>query len=528
MYMDIGQGDEALKYATEAVELLQRIGDNRKATEAMCQVIEAWIIKEQPEEALQTATKEMQNCKLLKNMAGEATMMLQASDAYVAMKKSVDAKAVAIEARGIFKESGDAAGEAKALEQIVNVNLILGNSKDALQVAEEAVSLQAPASDDIAKGNAYLALSKARLQCQKPKGALTAAKDALECYQAVNDESKQGLAWLAEARAQDAKGKTCEALQSAQRALQKFHVCSKALDAEKALNLMIHCHITDGAHQAALQLAENYLNHSKGGLREQVAVVTVMDTYDRIGDADGATKVGRDAMVRFSKMGDGIGRAEAAQAVARLNWQKREKDQALELIKDAMSLWREGYEISKGEASAIREEELRAVQELASAVERKDMEEWNTALQKLDKMQGITQEDLDAALGNAFSKDPKGTKAFLEEFADQVGAAPGYTDTFIQKLEEATLPMAGKQVFKTWDMKCMYESSRLGVCFGPRFQCTKSTFKLCYQGENKEQICNTAQPTWTDAWEVRMHSWHLGLVDAALTGQCGFGIPDDF
>lgn len=164
------------------------------------------------------------------------------------------------------------------------------------------------------------------------------------------------------------------------------------------------------------------------------------------------------------------------------------------------------------------------MRELASAAERKNIADWKDAILKLDKSQGIIQEDLDAALVPIFQKDTAGAKAFLERYADECGAAPGYCDRYLAAIEEQPAPQGDK--LKTMDKSTFYVYHRMGgIGYGPRFRTTDLSFKLT--GPKPEVIAtNRVQLDGCDAWEEKLGAFHPGLLDAGLHCQLSISIPD--
>jgi len=536
MSLDKGRADEALKYATEAVNL-------GKGHEATTLVTAAWLAKGQPEEALRAAMKEMQKCRLLRNSAGEATLMLDASEAYAAMGRGEDAVAAAGEARNVFREQGDATSELKALQKAVHANICMQNFLDALRSADEALALAALGDDEQAKAEAWLSVAKARLHNKKPEGSMAAANEALVRYVQYKDQGKQGLAHLVIAEAQITKERSDEALDAALSALQKFESCGKVLDATKALDMIIGCHIASGDKRGALRAAKDALAASKGGHGERAALFMVFDTYIKTEDLKGAVEMGKDAMARLAEVQDTTGKVDMALKVARVCTQQGDYDEATRLAHKAQAQCEENGNVLKEQAalqlltdiqssrnnmasSAKRQEGLTLVRELASAAERKNIQDWRKAIKKLESSQAIIQEDLDEALVPIFKKDADGAKAFLAEYADEVGAAPGYCDQYLATMDGAGMgtPMKMRGMDKTMH----YYYHRLGgMGFGPRFRTVDLNFKVCNQDIPGYVATAQLQLDGADAWEEKLGSNYPGFIDGGLHSGMIMGVVQD-
>jgi len=169
---------------------------------------------------------------------------------------------------------------------------------------------------------------------------------------------------------------------------------------------------------------------------------------------------------------DRTGQAETLRLLAASKLAAGKKNDALAPAQDLMKLFEElgdmaGITAARRTVNVVyaeknqldkapdRPEALQVLKSLAAAVDARDAQAWQTAMQDLDQIGAYTQKDIDETIAGALEKDRSGASVFLEEQGIMV--------------QGSSVPQIQ---MKEYNKTMQYLHFRLGALgYGPRFRC---------------------------------------------------------
>ncbi|CAK9047396.1 unnamed protein product [Durusdinium trenchii] len=164
-------------------------------------------------------------------------------------------------------------------------------------------------------------------------------------------------------------------------------------------------------------------------------------------------------------------------------------------------------ESGETEKAPNRNEAVKALEDLASAVEQQDKNLWKSAIEQLNKSSAYTQHDVQQIFGAALKKDRRAAAGFLQQMGVRTkGSAPG---------------LIIREVTKVYT----YVGFRVGgLGYGPRFRCLTPTHGLMVEGDpnSMHAVGCMRIAEEADDWEKELQ-YHPGILDGCLQSQSALG-----
>ncbi|CAJ1330265.1 unnamed protein product [Effrenium voratum] len=322
------------------------------------------------------------------------------------------------------------------------------------------------------------------------------------------------------------RSKASEALTLAKEALVSFR---RAGDKKKvaALKVVVDANMAmDKTFDAMMAASDELAMIKRTSDKQAEAEVSEMLAEVQIsrGDSGSASQTLSDALVLYRDLSQKAGEAKMLQLLAGLKLRGSRTKEALSLAQQAVGLYQamgdaKGEEACKRiinrayaesgdtDKAPDRPEALKALEDLASAVENQDKSLWKNAIVNLNKSSAYTQHDVQQIFGAALKKDRRAAAGFLQQMGVRsTGSAPELV------IREVT------RVFT-------YVGFRVGgLGYGPRFRCLQPTHGLMVQGDPNTMHAVGCMKIAEEAddWEKELQ-YHPGILDGCLQSQSALG-----
>jgi len=343
------------------------------------------------------------------------------------------------------------------------------------------------------KGAACLAIAKLRLKSElmlhgPSSNAFPPAEEALKYFQ--ESENKKGEARVLNVLAQASlvAGESQMAVLKAKEAQRLANSLGELKLAADAFDTLFQAHSSVGDKTKALSAAKERVDVLRK-LDDKKTLASMLTTVSNLqlekGLKEAATKSAEEASYLLKASGDMEAERKAQQSLSRALVQSGKVDQA-----------------------PTRSKALAALERVASAVERRNEEDYQRAMYDLDETGGCTDKDVKDKLNPIIAKDEEGVMKFLRKMR-----APWLAKGQATKISEFT------KVF-------FYLGFRTGgIQYGPRYQCVTAY----RQGEAVVgNALSVLQPCeQSDTWEINL-GYHTGILDGALQTGAVIGVPKPY
>lgn len=311
-----------------------------------------------------------------------------------------------------------------------------------------------------------------------------------------------------------------EALQVATQELEAARRTNNAKAKMAALELVVKIDLFVGDSFAAnLAANDEVAAVRKAGDRvsEAAALHLLAEVQASRGDAAGAVENLKAALSIAKETSEKGLIAKCSRTLALALLATGEKDDALPLAREAVALYEELMDqdgeansrralnmvfVEKGqlEQAPNRQEALKALKRLATAVSARDTAGWQSAMDELNTTCAYSQQDIDEVVNKALEKDRTAATVFLEDQGIVAKSAGG---------PQTQMKETGKQIH--------YLNFRLnGLGYGPRFRCANA-----YKKQNGEDVETLAALSClqvaeeAEDWEAELQ-FHPGVLDSML------------
>ncbi|CAL1164155.1 unnamed protein product [Cladocopium goreaui] len=322
------------------------------------------------------------------------------------------------------------------------------------------------------------------------------------------------------------KSKASEALALAKESLVSFR---RAGDKKKvaALKVVVDANMAMERSFDAMMAASDELAMIKrtGDKQAEVEVAEMLaEVQLSRGDAGSASQTLNDALQLYRDLKQKAGEAKMLLLLAGLKQRGGRNKEALSLAQQALGLFKELADSSKSEdcqriinrayadsgemeKAPNRNDALKALEDLSSAVENQDKNLWKTAIAQLNKSSAYTQHDVQQIFGAALKKDRRAAAGFLQQMGVRSkGSAP---------------ELLIREVTKVFT----YVGFRVGgLGYGPRFRCLQPTHGLMVEGDPSSMHALGCMRIAEEAddWEKELQ-YHPGILDGCLQSQSALG-----
>mmetsp|Transcript_79421 Transcript_79421/g.230593 ORF Transcript_79421/g.230593 Transcript_79421/m.230593 type:complete len:409 (-) Transcript_79421:47-1273(-) len=359
------------------------------------------------------------------------------------------------------------------------------------------------------------------------QAAATAISEALHRARDVNDKAAQGFYLVASSRVDLAREADEPAQRSAEEALELFRALGRAKGVAAALEAAFHVQAARQNPNAGLRTANQELQaRVRSGDKPGEAAILEMIAHAHagIGEPQSAINAATQAVEAHRALGDKEAEGSALHLIAEMRWALGEHAQAMEFARRALAVFTAakcswGQDKARGTIGSLfaasghiekapnRQEALKALKDLARAVEKKDIEECKSAEDRLNKLRDlVTDYEVVEHLSGILEKDPTAT-AFLKELGWNFGDGEALDGTYIKQFNQ--------QAFYLFQMMN-------GMGFGPQFRGVHP-YRLGRKPEDYLAL-EVAQLPETEAWQMDM-GFRPGLMDSALQSTAVWGFP---
>jgi len=323
------------------------------------------------------------------------------------------------------------------------------------------------------------------------------------------------------------KSKASEALALAKDALVSFRRAGESAKKVSALKVVVEASMAMERSFDAMMAASDELAMIKrtGNKQAEVDVAEMLSEVQIArGDAGSASQSLNDALALYRELGKKEGEARILRTLAGLKLKTERYKESLSMAQQGLGLFKElGDSKGEGDCQKIinrayaasgemekapnRNDALKALEDLASAVENRDKSQWKTAIVELNKSSAYTQHDVQQIFGSALKKDRQAAASFLQQMGIRSsGSAP---------------EMIIREVTKVFT----YIGFRVGgLGYGPRFRCLNPTHMAGVEGDlsSLKAIACLQISDEADDWEKELQ-YHPGILDGCLQSQSALG-----
>ncbi|CAK9047670.1 unnamed protein product [Durusdinium trenchii] len=349
----------------------------------------------------------------------------------------------------------------------------------------------------------------------------TSVSDALIGYEAAKPQM------VSFQQQQLYKSKASEALSLAKEALVSFRRAGESKKKVSALKLVVDANMAMERNFDAMMAASDELAMIKrtGDKQAEVDVSEMLaEVQISRGDTGSASQTLNDALSLYRELNQKAGEAKMLLMLAGLKQRGGRNKEALSLAQQGLGLFKElgnskgeedckrvinrAYaESGETEKAPNRNEAVKALEDLASAVEQQDKNLWKSAIEQLNKSSAYTQHDVQQIFGAALKKDRRAAAGFLQQMGVRTkGSAPG---------------LIIREVTKVYT----YVGFRVGgLGYGPRFRCLTPTHGLMVEGDpnSMHAVGCMRIAEEADDWEKELQ-YHPGILDGCLQSQSALG-----
>jgi len=323
------------------------------------------------------------------------------------------------------------------------------------------------------------------------------------------------------------RSKASEALALAKDALVSFRRAGDSPKKVAALKVVVDANMAMEKSFDAMMAASDELAMIKrtGNKQAEVQVSEMLAEVQLArGDGGSASQSLTEALTLHRELGKKDGEASVLRSLAGLKLKTGRTKESLSMAQQALGLFKELND-SKGEADCQRminrayadsgemekapnrNDALKALEDLASAVDNKDKGLWKTAIVELNNSSAYTQHDVQQIFGQALKKDRQSAASFLQQMGVRSsGSAP---------------ELIIREVTKVFT----YVGFRVGgLGYGPRFRCLTPTHGMMVGDDTSTMralgCLRIAEEA--DDWEKELQ-YHPGILDGCLQSQSALG-----
>jgi len=351
--------------------------------------------------------------------------------------------------------------------------------------------------------------------------------EVVQSEELIGYESTAASAKMSFDQRQLYRSKASEALSLAKDALVTFRRANDSTKKVAALRVVVDASMAVEKSFDALMAASDELAMIKR-TQDKQAQVTVAQMLAEVqlarGDAGSASQSFNEALDIYRELGNKAGEAKCLQSLAKLKLKSGKGKEALNLGTQALGLYQDlrdkagedackqminrGYaESGQMDKAPNRSQAIKALEDLAVAVEKQDKSVWKNAIAALNQSSAYTQQDVQQIFGEALKKDRQAAARFLQSMGVR---------------SEGTAPeLVIKEVTKVYT----YIGFRLGgLGYGPRFRCLNPTNGLMVKGDpnSAAAVACLRISDEADDWEKELQ-YHPGILDGCLQSQSALG-----
>lgn len=522
---EAGQAQEALEAAKEALEKFRSMSDQAGLAEALRLVVggQIQLLEETPDTALQRLKDEA--AKIKKSAAdgklADALLFLAVAEVQLFRAESDKALKLASDAAIALAKEGESRHESLALQMVVNAQLMRNNGLKALSAANGALSAAQKAGDRKTEGTAWLSVATAR-HISSGEDAQEAAQRALGIFKELGDRANEAAALILAAQIELSSGDLQVALGFAQQALEIAKDMKNGPQMASALETIVEAQLANGNQEMALSEAESVLavveqnaagKPAKGVAATMSAVVLAHTACKGI---DSALDLVKKFVVLLRERGDRRGEVQmlhklatmtpippeamnSAQAALELAQKIGDASQEAAIKSSITDLY-----VAKGkvEKAPNRKAAMKALTELAKALESKDEDKFGDAAKYLDGFyNALKPDDIEGAIMRVIAKDPEGYMHFLKEHGHMLA-------------DEKPQMVATGCTCKPVPHEVMYFGFTVGgISYGPRYRVNVPSYKK-FNSETLTVSIVELQDC-SDQWEREL-GYNPSLLDGAL------------
>ncbi|CAK9047672.1 unnamed protein product [Durusdinium trenchii] len=328
----------------------------------------------------------------------------------------------------------------------------------------------------------------------------TSVSDALIGYEAAKPQM------VSFQQQQLYKSKASEALSLAKEALVSFRRAGESKKKVSALKLVVDANMAMERNFDAMMAASDELAMIKrtGDKQAEVDVSEMLaEVQISRGDTGSASQTLNDALSLYRELNQKAGEAKMLLMLAGLKQRGGRNKEALSLAQQGLGLFKE-LGNSKGEEDCKRVIN-RAYAESGETEKAPNRNEAVKALE--DLASAVEQQDVQQIFGAALKKDRRAAAGFLQQMGVRTkGSAPG---------------LIIREVTKVYT----YVGFRVGgLGYGPRFRCLTPTHGLMVEGDpnSMHAVGCMRIAEEADDWEKELQ-YHPGILDGCLQSQSALG-----
>mmetsp|Transcript_57150 Transcript_57150/g.121501 ORF Transcript_57150/g.121501 Transcript_57150/m.121501 type:complete len:552 (+) Transcript_57150:311-1966(+) len=444
-----GESDKALRTASAAAEALAQEDAPKYESIALQAVVTAQLLRSNGPKAVTAANGALSAAQKARDLKVEGASWLAVATARHVSGGS-DAKEAVQRARATFQEVGSRPDEAAALILLAQIELTSNDAQAASAAARDALSIARETDNPQQSGSALEALVEALLAQEEASEALEEAEKLLKT---LKDQ---------------AQGRPCRGVVTCMCGVLLAESASKGVE-------------------AALAKARSF-------------TVELRETGDKRGEAKMLHKLSTMTAVAPEALNSAQVALQLAQQV---------NDATLEAaIKSTLT----DIYVARGkiEKAPLRKTAMKALGDLAKALENRDAELFRDAAKYLDSFyNALKQEDVELALSRAMGKDPAGAMEFLKEHGTMLADAKPSSLT-----KGHTVKPVPPEMF--------YYGFRIGgLAYGPRYRVNKPAYKT-FNFDQTAVLSVVELADVSDAWE-RDLAYNPSLMDGLLQSTSAMG-----
>jgi len=388
------------------------------------------------------------------------------------------AGAEALEKLTECKNAGDVPGTVAAARELAGAGASSGQLEAAEDMVEGMLAQFKASGDKVSQGHLLTAVAEIKCAREYQQSALKSAEEAVELLRGSGDGKGFAAALEAAFKAHHWQDNPNAGLRAANSELESIRKSGDKSVEVHVLEMIAHAHAMLGEPVSAISAAKQALElrRSLGDKEGEGSVLhTIAEMRWALGEHAEATEVARQSLAAFK--------------AAKCKWGE---EKALATIS---SLLAERGQVDK---APNRHEAIRALKDLAKALEGKNEEEVKSAEQRLNKMRDlVTDHEIVENLSPILQKDPEAL-GLLKKLGWNFGDAEGLDGSY----------------FKQFSHQGFYLHTTItGMGFGPQF---RSVHPWRHGKEQKDFMAVAiAQLPETEAWQMDL-GFRPGILDATL------------
>mmetsp|Transcript_102710 Transcript_102710/g.257501 ORF Transcript_102710/g.257501 Transcript_102710/m.257501 type:complete len:411 (-) Transcript_102710:147-1379(-) len=345
-------------------------------------------------------------------------------------------------------------------------------------------------------------------------------------YKASGDKVSQGHLLAAIAEIQCVL-MSSQSISTADEALKLLRGTGDAKGIAAALEALFKAHHAQNNPNAGLRAANHELEtiRQSGDKTVEVNVLEMIaHAHAMLGEPVSAINAAKPALELRRMLGDKEGEGSMLHMIAEMRWANDEHAEATEVARQSLAVFTAakcewGKEKALATISSLlaqrgqvdkapnRQEAVRALKDLAKALERKSADDIKSAEARLNKVRDlVTDHEIVENLSPILQKDPEAIK-FLKDLGWNFGEVETLEGTY----------------FKQYSHEAFYLMTAIGgMGFGPQFR-SVYPYRL---GRKRDEFygCSIAMLPETEGWQMEL-GFRPGILDACLQSNGMFSYP---